>query len=697
MRKLSIVMCLGALWLAACGGDSSSITQEGTTIAVTTSSATVAPDGSTVTITATATNAAGAAESGVIVAFSATAGKVTLVQGSTNASGVATATLAAGGVAAGTNITVTATSQGGASGYVKVAVAGSTQDTETVTLITSSPQIKSAVGSTPATITASVVNASHQFVSGVAVDFSASSGGLAIVQGTTDANGTATATLSAASDPTNRVITVTATAGGSTATVPVDVIGTSLTVTGPASLVQGAQGTYTVALVDSGGTGIAYQAVTLSSAKGNTLSAASVTTGANGQVTFTVTAAVAGSDTITATALGQQATASLTVSNQSFSFTAPTASANVPIGTPTTVTVHWTAGGTPQVGQVVNLSATRGALSAATATIGASGTASVTISSTTAGPAVISATGTGVTAQVAVEFIATVASALNLQASPSTIDTQAESSITATVTDPNGNLVEGKVIDFTLTDVTGGSLSVGASTTDAQGQATTVYTASSTTSTLNGVQIQATVAGTGVTGSTTLTVAGETVFLSLGTGNTITAYSSTQYELPYTVQAVDAAGNGVNKIAVTFSVQSVAFIQGKSTFPTGATSWQRQSSTSATDPDAYEASAACKPGFEIINGISTAVPGSVVSTDVATATTANGGTATVNLIYPKDHSLWVAVQLTATATVTGTQSSTSATFYLPGLASDFSSASVDPPGLDSPYGFQATCLVPNSD
>ena len=57
-----------------------------------------------------------------------------------------------------------------------------------------------------------------------------------------------------------------------------------------------------------------------------------------------------------------------------------------------------------------------------------------------------------------------------------------------------------------------------ATTPNAQGQASTVYTASNTTSAEDGVTISATVQGTPVTGNASLTVGGSTLFLSLGTG-----------------------------------------------------------------------------------------------------------------------------------------------------------------------------------
>ncbi len=708
MRKFPMMYFLGAVLLAGCGGNASSLkggstgtgttgASPATTVAVTSNSAQIAADGSnSATISATVKDANNNVVAGATVTFVASAGSVTVTQAVTDANGLAKATLTAGGAASGTVITVTA-GTGGVSGKVTVTVGNAQQ---TLSVITSLPQIPSD-GTKSATITALVRNAQNQFVAGVAVTFTATSGGLTVTQATTNASGAATATLSAAGDPTNRTITVTATAGATSATVPVSVTGTKLTLSGPASLVQGSQGSFNVALVDSGSNGIPNVAVTLASALGNTLSATTVTTNAAGQSTFTLTAANSGTDTITATALAQQATQSIAISNQNFSFTAPAANTQVNLGTSATLNVVWTAGGVVQTGQTVNFSATRGTLSASSATVGSTG-ASVTISSTTAGPAVISATGNGVTAQLTINFIATTPTSVAVQASPSTIVTQGQSTITATVRDANNNLVQNQVVNFSISqDSTGGSLSAASATTDAQGQASTVYTASTTTSASNGVIISATVQGV-PPGSATLTVGGQTVFLSLGTGNLITEYSTTQYSIPYTVQAIDAAGNGVNNVAVTFTVTSLAYFKGYLTFPTGATSWGFQSTTASTDPDVYTPiGAGCKSEDVNGNGIldtgedynqnGRLDPGLVVSSDVGSATTANGGTAAVNLIYPKDHAYYVYVRLTATGTVGGTQSSTSADFVLPGAAADYNTATIQPPGPVSPYGRATTC------
>jgi predicted small lipoprotein YifL len=597
---------------------------------------------------------------------------------------------------------------------------GTTPAVNSMTLTTSVPQIPTD-GTKTATISALLRDANNNVMSGVPVSFQASSGALTVTKGTTGADGTATATLSPAGDPSDRTITVTADAGTSTASVTVSVVGTKLSLSGPSSLVLNDTGSYTASLQDSSGNGISGQTTTISSASGNKINPSTFTTDTNGQGTFAVTASAPGTDTITASAAGLKATETISVSSAAFAFSSPAANTNINIGTSQTITVTWKDSGNPVASTPVTFAATRGTLSATTVNTDANGQASVTITSTTAGPSVISASGTSggnsVSAQDNVNFVATTPSAMAVQASPATVATQGQSTITATVRDANNNLVQGQTVDFAITqDSTGGSLSAASAVTNEQGQATTVYTASTTTSPTNGVVIGASIPGTAVTGSTSLTVAGQTVFLSLGTGNTITALNSTQYEMPYTVQAVDSAGNPVNGVKITFAVQSLGYIKGcrmwngtggcDTAGATGSGSWVVVSSTTSGDPELYSLNGynACitedadNDGIEdnnYNNDTNIIWPGQVVSTDVTSGTTDASGTTSVNLIYPKDHASYVAVQLTATATVQGTQSSTSQKFWLPVLAADVQSATTQPPGPYSPYGTGTACADAN--
>jgi hypothetical protein len=614
-----------------------------------------------------------------------------------------------------------------------------------ITLLESTPNLPSD-DSKPVTITAIARDAANQLIPGAAIDFISSSGGILPVQttagssgqtqvpaGTTDANGEAQAQVSTAGDPTNRTITVTATSGGASASISVSVVGTSLTLAGATSLVQNASSTYTVTLADSSGNGISNQTVTLKSALGNTLSASSVTTSALGSATFQVTASVSGSDTISASALGITGTQVVTVSAENFTFAAATTgtpalpTSSPPLNQIVNLTVNWTNSGMSQSGPVT-FSTTRGLFTANggvsyTTTI-TGGTTMVTISSDTAGPAVITATAptgptTSVTAQLPLTFIATVPASIDLQANPATIPVQGSSTITAIVRDANNNLVSNQIVNFQLNDVTNGSISVGSAPTNSEGKASTTYMASTTPSATNGVQITASMAtqpalpAPPVPSQTVdLTVGGQALFLSLGTGSIIGENAAkTQFQLPYVVQAVDAGGNPVANVQLTMKIEDLPPNEAYGTGPTGFVDNASSASYAAYRKGAYVVSGSAWVGVpnaeclnedfngngvlgdifgtsipEDLNGNGVLDPGGVATVSPSPVTTDATGTANITIYYPEDHAFWVQVKLTATATVAGTQTSTSAVFWLPILATYLTNTSASPPGYISPYG-----------
>lgn len=585
-----------------------------------------------------------------------------------------------------------------------------------VTMATSLPQIPSDNSQT-ATVTAYVRDPSNLYLSGIPVSFKTNSGGLAVTTATTDSSGQATAKLDTGGDRTDRTITVTATAGKQSASIDVAVTGTSLALNGPSALIEGgAAGTYTVTLTGPppASTPLSGATVSVTSSAGNTLSAASLATGSSGEAAFTLTGINAGSDTLTVTALGVSKTLSVVVSNQSFSITAPTANALIGLGVIQPVTVVWNTGGVAQSGKNITFSTTRGTFNGsstattASATTDSTGAAAVTIAAATAGPAIITASSGALSAQTQVTFVATVPTDMSLQASPGTVPVSGQSTISAIVRDANNNLVEGQTVDFQLTDVTGGSLSVGSAVTDVQGLATTVYTASNTASAAHGVSITASIPGTAVAPATvTLTVGGQTVFLSLGTGESI--YESgdkTQFILPYTVQAVDAAGNAVNGVNITLNVKPLFY--GKGSWAVTGSVWAQTTSATCANEDVLgNGILNASDASEDINGNGKLDPGNIAAVSPGTVTTAAtaistgtstvtiNGSAAMTLSYPEDHALWVQVKLTATATVQGTESSTSAVFWLPMLASYVQTTTATIPGVVSPYGVANTCANPN--
>ena len=581
-----------------------------------------------------------------------------------------------------------------------------------LTLLTDLAQVPSD-GSKTATITAQALDANNNVMTGVVVVFQASTGALLPTQPTTDASGLALATLGAGSDPSNRTITVTASAGATTATVPVTVNGTTLALSGPPNLVLNNTGNFSVVATNSAGQGIAGVAVTLTSSLGNTVTPTATNTDASGRLNFTVTASKGGTDTLTATALGQQQTTTVDISTQSFNITTPASGTQVALGTSQTVTVTWLNNGAPVAGQPVAFAATRGTLTPATSVMtDASGHASVSISSTGAGPSVINASGSGVSAQLSLEFVADNPSQISLQAGPASISVQGQSSVSALVRDAANNLVEGATVTFQIAaDPTNGGLSTATAVTNAQGTAQTVYTAGNSSSGANGVSINASVSakggGTTYTANTKLTVGGQTVFLSMGTGNTIdTGQGPAVYQVTYSIFAVDSRGAPLQNAPITLKVLPEAYGKGVLGCAIGATSWSPVYSTLTTDPHSYKSTQMCTNedidytgnidslglGVKDYNASGKLEPGNIAVVSPSSGNTDANGRLDVTITYPRDHSYWVWVTLEASTLVQGTESSTRSSFVLQGALADYACA-IGPPGPVSPYGFAAQCIL----
>jgi Bacterial Ig-like domain (group 1) len=577
-----------------------------------------------------------------------------------------------------------------------------------ISVITSLPQIPSD-GSRAADITALVRDVNNNVVADANVSFASTSGALTVVNAKTDANGTAKATLSAGTDPNNRTVTVTVGSGTATATIAITVTGTALTLSGPANLVQGNSGSYDVLLTNSSGQGIQGAAVTVTSAKSNALTPPTLTTDGGGRATFTLAASVGGQDTVTAAALGLQQQKTVDVSTQNFSISAPATSTKVNLGASQNVTATWLNNGVPVANTLVTFAATRGTLVPNTPVMtDASGNATVSISATSAGPSIVSASATGVTAQVTIDFVATVPSQIAVQAGPSSVAVGGISTISATVRDVANNLVEGAAVDFQIqADPTNGALSTPTAVTNSQGIAQTVYTAGGTSSGANGVQINATVHLTAITSNTFLTVGGQTVFLSLGTGNTIdVGQGAAVYQITYTVFAVDSGGAALANVPVTLKVLPVAYGKGSMFFPCSQ-SWTPNYTTVPGDTYAYSGlPPMCRnEDTDYTGNINSSVgkdyngntkldPGNIAVVAPSSGVTDARGRVDVTVTYPRDHAYWVKVSLVASTRVAGTESSATSTFVLQGAADDYK-CSVGPPGPTSPYGIAATCSDPN--
>jgi hypothetical protein len=422
---------------------------------------------------------------------------------------------------------------------------------------------------------------------------------------------------------------------------------------------------------------------------------------------------VGGNDTITATAAGTSKTQALTVSGAGFTLTAPPPSVDIPLNTPTTVSVHWTtAGGAAVVGQPVTFASSRGTITGSPSTTnGAGDTPGVSISSTSAGTATISASGPGGTpaATLAVTFVATTASSVAAQAVPGTIQfttgagsqTSNKSTISVVVRDAANNLVKNAGVNFTVTaDPTGGSLSSARAITDVNGGASVTYTAGTVSSPQNGVAVKATVTdisgvpigGPAITNTATLTVSGQSLLVRLGTDNLVVSQPPLNKKT-WVAVVTDAGGNAVPNVTVIFALRPGRYNKGKfDVFDTVAGLWHQAIAATCQNED-INFNGNLDPG-EDFNGNGRLEPGGVATVNTSGVTDASG-IATAVITYPKDHARWAEYILDARTGVTSNDPPTLATFFLVGLASDYSDKTVAPPGEFSPYGLAAVCSNPN--
>lgn len=590
-----------------------------------------------------------------------------------------------------------------------------------VQLLVGSPQIPSS-GTTTVDLTAVVLNANKQTLAGRTVTFSPGTDATAYItnaSGSSDVNGVATAKLNIGTNRANRTINVSAAVDTVTATRVVDVIGTTIAVGGNRSLSLGSSTTFTYTLKDSTGTAVQGMALNLASQTGNgiVMTPATGITNNSGQVSAVITASKAGNDVITASAAGASATHALAVSSDSFTFTSPTV-LDLPLAPPTLVTVTWSDGGVPQVGKQVFFSSSRGTVLGSPATTDSSGSASVTVSSPlSSGPAVITATGPGSTpsASLNVALTATTAKLVTVQAIPNVIQVTSTSAsqtgnvstITAIVRDASENVVKNAGVNFSIiSDPSGGSLSATKLVTDAFGSASVTYTAGKLSSPQNGVTISVTVIDvngalptTAVAGTTSLTVAGPSLFVRLGTNNGFQSSSSSSllYAMEYVSIVTDSGGRPVPGADVRFQLRPGHFRKG--TYTRAIYNLDGEIVT----PGKLYKGAECDNEDINFSGVFTSSkdtnqngqldPGGIASVS-PTATTDANGVAKATITYPVSHAIWSEVTLEARTGVAGDDPPARATFYLPGIVDAIYglTAAPDLTGIAvSPYGINAVC------
>lgn len=730
LRHISITMLL--LVLAACGGGDGNLSS-GTTpdpepdtssisVSVALSNDTVS-NLSPITVTATVTDGKDVV-AGKLVTFSISDEELAEISpengaATTNEEGVATITLTAGTKSGGGAITASVDDNGtavlsSAVGFNSAGDGSSSEspDVDVLRLFANTQQLASS-GAQEVELTAIVKDTNNNLVEGATVTFATDSGQIEVTKAITEKDGQAIAVLRTLDEPSNRIVEVTATSDGKSDLINVQVLGTSIQLTGSSSLAIDDENTYVVKVLNSDGKGIADTEVALSASGSNLTLPASVVTSATGQASFPVVGSAGGDNSITAEALGASATQNVAVQTDSFLFTSfknkngttvitggNTLLPDVVLSDTATVTLEWLRSGTPVAnGTQVAFTTTRGTLSASQGTT-VDGKVSVNVSSNNAGKALVSFTGTDgeieLNNQLEFEFVAETVETIVAQASPDSIGPNQQTSvISVVVKDANGNLVKDKIIDFSLEDTSNGVISPAFAITNSNGAASTEYT-SNTVSAKDGVAITATVREDATKSAVvTLTVADRELFVSLGTGNEIIEFDSETYNKKYSVFVTDVDSTPQEGVSLKVSAIPHNYKKGQwvKVFQDGNfLQWAAAVSATCANEDTN------KDGIldvgEDINGDGILTPGNIVAAAGDLVTDENGQ-ATIDILYPQSYAQWSDIDLIVTATVTGTESHEQTRFTLTVNSNDVNKEDVNPPvqgiGLDSPFGSSASC------
>ncbi|WP_233888720.1 Ig-like domain-containing protein [Paraburkholderia flagellata] len=199
---------------------------------------------------------------------------------------------------------------------------GSPQDLGSLTIRSDVPQIQTGSHNSVATVTAQALDTNGRPMQGVIVEFDLDSGEfLGSPIETTDANGIASTTITVGEDESNRTIHISASTnpGDSSsvdaAPITEETTGTTVQLAAPATPPE-VFGTVTViaTVTDADGNPVGGIPVALTSAAGNQIAPASVTSLSDGTAGFAYTALKAGNDTLTVTISGSSASQSVVIS-----------------------------------------------------------------------------------------------------------------------------------------------------------------------------------------------------------------------------------------------------------------------------------------------------------------------------------------------------------------------------------------------
>lgn len=600
------------------------------------------------------------------------------------------------------------------------------------------------------TITVTALDASNAALSGIVVSLSTDTGIVSSPSVTTGSDGTVSFTFrSGTSSLANRTATITATAGVSVQ-IPIQISGSTLSVfsTSGTSVPNDGTSPITVTFIaqNAVGTGLADVAYTVTWATNTggqlTITPTSGVTDAQGKFAISVAGAAAsvGTATVTATAAGSTASQTITVSavagtfgiSQTSNSTGPVVTANpstVPmkIGENLTVTVSAPSSGNVRFTTSMGTWSGTGTTTETVAVGG--GVASAILQQTTAGVANVQVDdpiNTSLVDTLTVGVTALTPSSITLTATPSVVaksvgTTTGASTLIAKVVDGTGQPVGNAPVAFSMTNTTGGGESISpvvAYTASVAGgglglgEARATFTSGSLSSSMDGVQIRASVLGyatvkteanlpTPLNATTSgndaaVVIGGTAGSIAFGIATEIVILNSTTYQLPMSVLVADSNGNAVANTVVNLSAWPYAWSTGTQVLCAPDTDTATTGTFLNEDTDGnlnlgsaedgvreYAAGGTILGGFTDgsltpINSAAGSLPSSV-TTDV-------NGVANFNLTYLKTSAIWTVDRIRATTEVQGDQAVSQIIFRLPPALADVGTTSTTCK-LASPYTF----------
>ncbi len=480
-------------------------------------------------ISAIVTDANGNAVTGETVTFSFTAqgsGSPSLssITAQTNSNGIATSTYTAGN-SVGTD-TISAGTSSNASGTANITVTAGSVIVGSIDLTLGAASIV-ANGSDSIAVRATVTDQDGDPLSGASVSFSASSGTLTAATATTDSSGVAQVSLVSGTLTGVSLVSVSVSGfsdNGSVSFVPGPAAGLVIQASSTSVLSAGTSDISAI-VTDANGNAVTNETVTFSfTSQGSgtpSLSPITAQTNSNGIATSTYTAGNSvGTDTITAgTSSNASDTENIVVTAASVIVGAvdlTLGAASIVANGSDSIAVRATVtdqDGDPFPGVTVSFSASSGTLSAASLATDSLGVAQVSLESgTLTGASLVTVSASGFSDNGSVSFVPGPAANVTIQASPASVLSSGTSSVSASVTDANGNTVTGETVTFSFDAEGSGTPSLSSinAQTNSNGVASSTYTAGSSV----GTDTIAAGTSSGASGTADITVTAAAVVVS---------------------------------------------------------------------------------------------------------------------------------------------------------------------------------------